>query len=57
MVPTERLCVGGVHDAVDHPIRGPVRQQLHAVLVDAAAQGFPLHVVLDRTWWAASSTA
>jgi hypothetical protein len=26
-----------------------VREQLHTALVDAAAQGFPLHLSLDRT--------
>src|ERR687886_3050266 len=49
MVPAERLLVRGLHDAVDHPIRDPVRQRLHTMLIDGAVPRLALHLSLDRT--------
>jgi hypothetical protein len=49
MVLAERRLVGCLDHAVDHPIGDPVRERLRTVLIDDAAQGLPLHLLLDHT--------
>ena len=49
VVPTERLLAGCPHHALDHPVRHPVPERLHTVLIDHVMVGLAVHLLLDGT--------